>query len=203
MTIRKRHVFPAPHSSSLLTPQDVHSDESASLIDTPRSANEPVSPNAASLHDDFEQLSFTSSHSNDKKARLAYCKSHVAIHPTSFNKDNLSGYLGLVEVDASDVPRVDTDSDGNVKSTQKGKKELLVTWVPNELLERMDEADREGYKRVATGFSHGPPKEQEEDGTCAFNIYQVPKLMARIRVRLCSATERREVRVLGLGQFAV
>jgi hypothetical protein len=63
------------------------------------------------------------------------------------------------------VPRVDTDSDGNVKSTQKGKKELLVTWVPNELLERMDESDREGYKRVATGFSHGPPKEQEEDGS--------------------------------------
>jgi hypothetical protein len=133
----------------------------------PRSTNEPVSPNAASLQDDFEHLSFTSSPPTDKKARLVYCKSHVAIHPTTFNKDNLSGYLGLVEVDASDIPRVETDSDGNVKSTQKGKKELLVTWVPNELLERMDEADREGYKRVATGFSHGPPKEQEEDGMCA------------------------------------
>lgn len=130
----------------------------------PHSTNGPVSPNAPSLQDDFEHLSLTSSHTSDKKARLVYCKSHVAIHPTTFNKDNLSGYLGLVEVDASDVPRVDTDSDGNVKSTQKGKKELLVTWVPNELLERMDESDREGYKRVATGFSHGPPKEQEEDG---------------------------------------
>jgi len=109
----------------------------------------------------------TSSRTTEKKARLVYCKSHVAIHPTTFNKDNLSGYLGLVEVDASDVPRVDTDSDGNVKSTMRGKKELLVTWVPNELLERMDEADREGYKRVATGFSHGPPKEQNEDGMSA------------------------------------
>ena len=117
------------------------------------------------MQEDFEHLSLTSSRTTEKKARLVYCKSHVAIHPTTFNKDNLSGYLGLVEVDASDVPRVDTDSDGNVKSILKGKKELLVTWVPNELLERMDEADREGYKRVATGFSHGPPKEQEEDGT--------------------------------------
>jgi len=147
-------------ASQLLTLQDAHSDESASLIDAPYSANE--SPNAPSLQDDFDHLSFTSSRTTDKKARLVYCKSHVAIHPTTFNKDNLSGYLGLVEVDAGNVPRVDTDNDGNVKSSHK--KELLVTWVPNELLERMDEADREGYKRVATGFSHGPPKEQEEDG---------------------------------------
>jgi hypothetical protein len=70
--------------------------------------------------------------------------------------------LGLVEVEASDAPRVDTDADGNVRSTLPGKKEMLVTWVPNEMLERMDESDREGYKRVATGFSHGPPK--DEDG---------------------------------------
>jgi hypothetical protein len=68
-------------------------------------------------------------------------------------------------VEASDVPRVETDSDGNVRSTRPGKKEMLVTWVPNELLERMDEADREGYKRVATEFSHGPPKDTEDEGT--------------------------------------
>jgi hypothetical protein len=143
-----------------LTPQDAQSDES-SLVNIP---NQPGSPVTQSVQDDFEHLSLTSSRTTEKKARLVYCKSHVAIHPTTFNKDNLSGYLGLVEVDAGDVPRVQTDSDGNVKSTEKGKKELLVTWVPNELLERMNEADREGYKRVATGFSHGPPKDLEEDG---------------------------------------
>lgn len=151
-----------------LTPQaDSHSDGSAVLVNVSHHSEGMASPTHQSMQEDFEHLSLTSSRTTEKKARLVHCKSHVAIHPTTFNKDNLSGYLGLVEVDASDVPRVDTDSDGNVKSTLKGKKELLVTWVPNELLERMDEADREGYKRVATGFSHGPPKEQEEDGMYA------------------------------------
>ncbi len=51
-----------------------------------------------------------------------------SIHPTAFGKDNISGYLGLVEVDGQD----------------NKKKELLVTWVPDELLDRMDEEDKAG-----------------------------------------------------------
>lgn len=129
------------------------------------------SPSAASQKDDFEHLSLSSSlasdrprSTTDKKARLVYCKSDVAIHPTTFNKDNISGYLGLVELDASSGPRVETDDEGNVKTADQGKKELLVTWVPNELLDQMDEDDRAGYRRVDGRFSHGTPKEEEEDG---------------------------------------
>lgn len=142
-----------------------------SMVDLTSLSIQAGSPNAASPRDDFEHLSLTSSQtserpksSSDRKARLVYCKSHVAIHPTTFNKDNISGYLGLVEIDSSSAPQVETDNEGNIKTSTGIRKELLVTWVPNELLDRMDEADREGYKRVDGLFSHGTPKEQEEDG---------------------------------------
>ncbi|WWC92508.1 uncharacterized protein L201_007467 [Kwoniella dendrophila CBS 6074] len=100
------------------------------------------------------------------KAKLIYCKSHVSIHPTSFNKDNISGYLGIVEVESiiphSLAPNLDSTS---IESN--GQKETLVTWVPNELLDRMDEEDREGYKRVE-GRSSNPnnqiENDKEEDG---------------------------------------
>jgi hypothetical protein len=78
----------------------------------------------------------------DRRAKLLYCKSHVSIHPTAFNKDNISGYLGIVEVESSSPS-------------------LLVTWTPDELLERMDEKDREGFKRVDGKFGTA---DREEDG---------------------------------------
>jgi hypothetical protein len=73
-----------------------------------------------------------SSTSGTKKARLLYCKSHVVIHPTQFGKDNVSGYLGIVEV----------DKEGVVEG-----KELLVTWVPEEVLGRIEVIKRQGRRR--------------------------------------------------------
>lgn len=70
----------------------------------------------------------------------------------------------MVELDSSSGPQVQTDEEGNIKTADRARKELLVTWVPNELLDRMDEEDREGYRSVDGRFSHGLPKEQEEDG---------------------------------------
>ena len=56
--------------------------------------------------------------------------------------------LGVVEGDSPQA--VATDGEGNVKVNEK---DILVTWVPDELLARMDEQDREGYKRVEGRFS--------------------------------------------------
>ena len=98
----------------------------------------------------------------DRKARLLYCKSHVAIHPTSLSRDNISGYLGIVELDKEGKGN-NVDDEGNVKG--EGRKEVLVTWVPDELLQRMDEQDREGYRRVEKRSE--APMPTEEDGECA------------------------------------
>lgn len=111
---------------------------------------------------DFEHISHPSSmtssiSSSSKKAKLLYCKSHVSIHPTQFNRDNVPGYLGIVEIDAQHGS-IKADDEGGVKVLGK---ELLVTWVPDEMLERMDEEDRRGYKTVE-GRAAG--QNVEEDG---------------------------------------
>lgn len=98
---------------------------------------------------------------NDKKARLLYCKSHVAIHPTNFSKDNIKGYLGVVEIDSPGASTV--DGEGNVSGGSAGGKELLVTWVPEEVVQRMDEGDRAGYKKVEERTS-ADKGDKEEDG---------------------------------------
>lgn len=86
------------------------------------------------------------------KARLLYCKAHVAIHPTAFKRDNIPGYLGLVDAGAGAAPTRGVAGDG-----------LLVSWVPEQVLARMDAADREGYRRAGERAE----REREEDGECA------------------------------------
>jgi hypothetical protein len=111
---------------------------------------------------DLSSSSSTSAGSGiDKKARLLYCKSHVSIHPTSLSKDNIKGYLGVVEVDAPGASTV--DSEGNVSGGSTGGKELLVTWVPEEVVQRMDEGDRAGYQKVDS-WTSADKGDQEEDG---------------------------------------
>ncbi|ODN77782.1 hypothetical protein, variant [Cryptococcus amylolentus CBS 6039] len=92
------------------------------------------------------------------KARLLYCKSHVAIHPTAFKTDNISGYLGIVETQSSKPQPADEEAKtGQLSVAGEG---LLVTWVPDEVLERMDEHDRDVYKKLG----HKEEGDAEEDG---------------------------------------
>ena len=129
---------------------------------------------------------------SEKKARLLYCKSHVVVHPSAFNRDNVPGYLGIVEVDA-EHEAVGVDEEGQVKRAQK---ELLVTWVPDELLERMDEEDREGYKRVEAWFSGATQKDVEEDGERFDGLGCIKLNLWRFRLRLGSSAKRGEVCLL-------
>jgi len=78
----------------------------------------------------------------------------------------------VVEVD-SPQNAIGTNEEGEVKTG--ASKDFLVTWVPDELLERMDEEDREGYKRVEGRFSGAAgSEEQEEDGESASHWLCVP-----------------------------
>lgn len=108
----------------------------------------------------------------------------MAIHPTQFNKDNINGYLGLVETDA---PATGADENGratvgesswsqlmggvpSVIGDRKGR-QVLLFWVPEEVVERMDQEDKEGYKKVEERWAGGipreqDPKEKEDDGVC-------------------------------------
>lgn len=94
------------------------------------------------------------------KARLLYCKAHVAIHPTAFKRDNIAGYLGLVDVGCECRLSKGVAEKGGVAGAG-----LLVSWVPEQVLAGMDVEDREGYRRageLADGEVDG-----DGDGECA------------------------------------
>ncbi|KLT38803.1 RabGAP/TBC [Cutaneotrichosporon oleaginosum] len=97
-----------------------------------------------------------SSVAGDRQARLIYVKSHVAIHPTQHPRDNITGLLGLVEVDR-EVPQA-PDSGA---STPSSGKEILIVWVPDELFKRLPDEDKRKYERIE-GRPQGTPT--EEDG---------------------------------------
>ena len=154
---------------------------------SPTSSAARLSPSTTSLDDSYEHLSpsealsqgshfstggmstagsssSTSATQAGAKARLLYCKSHVAIHPTSLSRDNVHGYLGVVETESKGQT---VDDEGNPKG--EGKKEVLVTWVPDEVLQRMDKEDRDGYKRVEERALGVVP--EEEDGTYSLSVH--------------------------------
>ncbi|GMK56206.1 hypothetical protein CspeluHIS016_0300460 [Cutaneotrichosporon spelunceum] len=98
----------------------------------------------------------SSSATEDRQARLIYVKSHVAIHPTQHPRDNITGLLGLVEVDRQ-VPQAPESG----TATPASGKEILIVWVPDELFKRLPDEDRRKYERVE-GRPQGTPT--DEDG---------------------------------------
>ena len=161
---------------------------------------------------DYEHLShpssMSSSASDRQKAKLIYCKSHVAIHPTQFNKDNISGYFSVVETKGRPIQ---TDDEGGVSngSTTKEEltgRELLVTWVPDELLDKMDEDDKRAYKKVEARVSGGDAaKIHDEEGELVLMLSLALvslKLISpprRFCLRISAAAKGGEVCVLGAG----
>ncbi|TYJ57288.1 hypothetical protein B9479_002021 [Cryptococcus floricola] len=136
---------------------DIPDENSSDFVHIP-------SPATASQDFDFVSMSTHSTSAGsgaavpEGKARLLYCKSHVAIHPTAFKTDNISGYLGVVETQSSKPQPADEEAKaGQLGVAGEG---LLVTWVPDEVLERMDEHDRDVYKKLG----HKEEGDAEEDG---------------------------------------
>ena len=96
----------------------------------------------------------------------------------------MHGYLGIVETESKGN---DVDAEGNPKG--QGRKEILVTWVPDEVLQRMDVKDREGYKRVDKRTQAALP--DEEDGGSSKHIVRYRSANdARLCVRIDSSPKR-------------
>ncbi|RXK41066.1 hypothetical protein M231_01697 [Tremella mesenterica] len=133
-------------------PSPTSSKDGYEHLSAPSTASHPATPlNSSQI--------FSHSSPTDKKARLLYCRSHVSIHPTSHRNDDISGYLAIVQTD-SPVSAPLPESTGSLKPPNGA---ILIVWVPNELLEQMNEQDRESYKRVDENSGKGT-SEREEDG---------------------------------------
>jgi hypothetical protein len=141
-------------------------------------ARESSSPQP--LSGDFEDLSISPDPltatslglAPERKARLLFCKSHVSIHPTAFPRDNITGHLGVVLVDKVEVPASaemgkEEDEDGVKVDVNK---EVLVFWVPNQLLDRMDEADKDGFRKVEGRSGASEDEDGELDAGSAYGM---------------------------------
>ncbi|SMY28129.1 unnamed protein product [Zymoseptoria tritici ST99CH_1A5] len=100
-------------------------------LDTASTAHSPPSPTASfyDMSDEEESEYSTVRHSRSGKGvKLLYCKSKVYQHPTPSAKDNLAGYIALVQQkpSESDAPT----SPGASSSRSRPRSDLLLAWVP-------------------------------------------------------------------------
>jgi hypothetical protein len=83
---------------------------------------------------------------HDKRAHLLFCKSHVYIHPTPHNKDNIDGILGIAEVTTAASSHSMVSGDEKGKGKGKGKKssgkKVVLFWIPISLAWELGEEER-------------------------------------------------------------
>ncbi|KAF1353122.1 rab-GTPase-TBC domain-containing protein [Delphinella strobiligena] len=118
----------------------------------------PPSPSASfyDMSDDEEGEYNTIRHSKSGKGvKLLHSKSKVYVHPTPAAKDNISGFIGLVQqkstTSAPPTSSVPSSSKDHVSSSS-----LLLAWVPETSLGK-DEYDT--YVKVDLSDGDSPPKQ--------------------------------------------
>ncbi|KAF2015555.1 GTPase-activating protein GYP7 [Aaosphaeria arxii CBS 175.79] len=124
---------------------------------SPASPPSPPSPSASfyDLSDDEEGEYNTIRHtSSGKGVKLLYTKSKVYVHPTPSSRDNIPGFIALVQQKSSGISN-DTrpTSSSSARSTQSTS--LLLAWVPESSLG--DAYDT--YVKVDLSDSSSPPKQ--------------------------------------------
>ncbi|EGE07448.1 GTPase-activating protein GYP7 [Trichophyton equinum CBS 127.97] len=117
----------------------------------------PPSPSASfyDVSDDEEGDYNTVTHtSTGKGVRLLYSKSKVYVHPTASSKDNIPGFIALVQQKpAPSAPRESTSSSPSLDKTVDPST-LLLSWVPEASLGD----ERNVYVKVDLSDDNSPPR---------------------------------------------
>lgn len=113
------------------------------------------------MSDDEEGGYSTIRHSKSGKGvKLLYTKSKVYVHPTASQKDNIPGYIALIQQKPS-LDRVASSSSASPASpasskvSQSEKNSLLLAWVPESSLGDASEI----YTKVELADAESPPKQ--------------------------------------------
>lgn len=121
----------------------------------------PPSPTASfyDMSDDEEGGYSTIRHTKTGKGvKLLYTKSKVYIHPTPSAKDNIPGYVALIQQkpgsDTVGSPTSPT-TPGSSSAKESEKRSLLLAWVPESSLGDASEI----YTKVELADSESPPKQ--------------------------------------------
>jgi hypothetical protein len=112
------------------------------------------------MSDDEEGGYSTIRHSNSGKGvKLLYTKSKVYVHPTPSQKDNISGYIALIQqkpsLNMSSSYTAAPTTPGSSKVSQSEKNSLLLAWVPESSLGDASEI----YTKVELSDGESPPKQ--------------------------------------------
>ncbi|KAF2146152.1 uncharacterized protein K452DRAFT_283444 [Aplosporella prunicola CBS 121167] len=113
----------------------------------------PPSPTASfyDMSDDDEAEYSTIRHSaSGQGVKLLYSKSKVYVHPTKSSKDNIPGFIALVQQKSTSAPDARPSSPSSVASSN-----LLLAWVPESSLGDALDA----YVKVDLSDSSSPPKQ--------------------------------------------
>lgn len=125
------------------------------------SSNDPPSPSASyyDVSDDEEGGYNTIAHANTGRGvKLLYSKSKVYVHPSPSAKDNIPGFIALVQQKSAPLAadeRPGTASSSHSKSQNDASKYLLA-WVPESSLAQDDFST---YVKVDMKDTESPPKQ--------------------------------------------
>ncbi|KAK5172552.1 GTPase activating protein [Saxophila tyrrhenica] len=121
----------------------------------------PPSPTASfyDMSDDEEGGYSTIRHSKTGKGvKLLYTKSKVYVHPTPSAKDNIPGYIALIQQKPGLERSTSTASQtavGSSRGAQSERNSLLLAWVPESSLGSASEI----YTKVELADGDSPPKQ--------------------------------------------
>lgn len=114
----------------------------------------PPSPTASfyDVSDDDEGEYSTIRHSKTGKGvKLLYTKSKVYVHPSPHAKDNIAGYIALIQQKPATTSSASTGSKDSAPSSQG----LLLAWLPESSLADASEI----YTKVELSDADNPPKQ--------------------------------------------
>ncbi len=112
------------------------------------------------MSDDEEGEYSTIRHTKSGKGvKLLYTKSKVYVHPTASAKDNLAGYVSLIQQKPSQAavtsPTSSTSPASSSRATSAEKNSLLLAWVPESSIGDASEI----YTKVELADADSPPKQ--------------------------------------------
>ena len=119
----------------------------------------PLSPTASfyDLSDDEEGEYNTIMHSSSGRGvKLLFSKSKVYVHPTPSSKDNIPGFVALIQQkDPADLTQRPTSSSSKTSRQSQRSSSYLLAWVPESSLGDAYDA----YVKVETSDSPSPPRQ--------------------------------------------
>ncbi|KIX10380.1 uncharacterized protein Z518_01462 [Rhinocladiella mackenziei CBS 650.93] len=125
----------------------------------PSSKPDPPSPSASfyDLSDDEEGGYNTITHaSTTKGVKLLFSKSKVYVHPTPSAKDNIPGFIALVQQKPSPLSSDERPTSSDSTNTKANASSYLLAWVPESSL---TQDDLSTYVKVDMKDSESPPKQ--------------------------------------------